>query len=97
MIHEKIMNMRTDFLNELSTSIIKNYDIIYIEDLNTKGLLCNHKLAKFITDVSQSSFVNKVKYKAKWYGKEIIKVDRFIHQVKYALYVGIVMARKLLI
>ncbi len=42
-IHEKIINMRTDFLNKLSTYIIKNHDIIFIEDLNTKGLLHNHK------------------------------------------------------
>ena len=76
-IHEKIMNMRTDFLNKLSTDIIKNHDIICIEDLNTKGLLHNHKLAKSISDVSWASFVNKLEYKAKWYGKEIIKIDKF--------------------
>ena len=75
-IHEKIMNMRVDFLNKLSIDIIKNHDIICIEDLNTKGLLHNHKLAKFIADVSWSSFINKLEYKAKWYGKEIIKIDR---------------------
>lgn len=88
--------MRTDFLNKLSTDIIKNHDIICIEDLNTKGLLHNHKLAKSISDVSWASFVNKLEYKAKWYGKEIIKLINFIHQVKYALYVVIKMARKLL-
>lgn len=76
-IHEKIMNMRTDFLNKLSTNIIKNHDIICIEDLNIKRMLHNHKLAKSITDVSWSSFINKLEYKAKWYGKEIIKIDKF--------------------
>lgn len=76
-IHEKIMNMRTAFLNKLSTDIIKNHDIICIEDLNTKGLLHNHKLAKSISNVSWASFVNKLEYKAKWYGKEIIKIDKF--------------------
>lgn len=74
--HEKIMNMRTDFLNKLSTYIIKNHDIICIEDLNTKELLHNNKLAKSIADVSWGNFVNKLEYKAKWYGKEIIKIDR---------------------
>ena len=70
------MNRKADFLNKLSTNIIKNHDIICIEDLNTKGLMHNHKLAKSIADVSWASFVNKLEYKAKWYGKEIIKIDR---------------------
>lgn len=69
--------MRTDFLNKLSTDIITNHDIICIEDLNIKGLLRNHKLAKSIADVSWASFVNKLEYKAKWYGKGIIKIDKF--------------------
>ena len=76
-LHEKVMNQRTDFLNKLSTEIIKNHDIICIESLNTKGMLRNHKLAKSISDVSWSSFVNKLQYKADWYGREIIKVDQW--------------------
>ncbi|RBR35179.1 IS200/IS605 family element RNA-guided endonuclease TnpB [Enterococcus cecorum] len=74
-LHEKVMNQRTDFLNKLSTEIIKNHDIICIEDLNVKGILRNHKLARSISDVSWSSFVAKLQYKADWYGREIIKVD----------------------
>ena len=76
-IHEKIMNSRNDFLNKLSTEIIKSHDIICIEDLNTKGLLQNHKLARSIADVSWYKIINKLEYKAKWYGKEIIKIDRW--------------------
>ncbi|HGW2901557.1 IS200/IS605 family element RNA-guided endonuclease TnpB [Enterococcus faecalis] len=76
-LHEKVMNQRTDFLNKLSTEIIKNHDIICIENLNTKGMLRNHKLAKSISDVSWSSFVTKLQYKADWYGREIIKIDKW--------------------
>ncbi|HEY9571030.1 MAG TPA: IS200/IS605 family element RNA-guided endonuclease TnpB [Metalysinibacillus sp.] len=76
-LHEKVMNQRTDFLNKLSTELINNHDIICIEDLNIKGMLRNHKLAKSISDVSWSSFVTKLQYKADWYGREIIKIDKW--------------------
>lgn len=76
-LHERVMNQRNDFLNKLSTEIIKRYDMICIEDLNIKGMLRNHKLAKSISGVSWSSFVTKLQYKANWYGREIIKVDKW--------------------
>ncbi|MDX8044451.1 IS200/IS605 family element RNA-guided endonuclease TnpB [Gracilibacillus sp. S3-1-1] len=76
-LHEQVMNQRDDFLNKLSTDIIQNHDVICIEDLNTKGMLRNHKLAKSISDVSWSSFVSKLTYKAKWYGKKIVKISRW--------------------
>ncbi|AJG79499.1 MULTISPECIES: IS200/IS605 family element RNA-guided endonuclease TnpB [Bacillus cereus group] len=76
-LHERVINQRDDFLNKLSTEIIKNHDIICIEDLNTKGMLRNHKLAKSISDVSWSAFVSKLEYKATWYGKTIVKVSRW--------------------
>lgn len=74
-LHEKVMNQRTDFLNTLSTEMIKKHDIICMENLNTKGWLRHHKLAKSISDVSWSIFVTKLQYKADWYGRKIIKVD----------------------
>ena len=81
-LHEKVANQRMDFLNRLSTELIKNHDVICIENLNTKGLLRNHKLAKSISDVSWSSFVSKLQYKADWYGRDIIKVDRWFPSSK---------------
>lgn len=76
-LHERVMNQRNDFLNKLSTEIIKNHDIVCIEDLDTKGMLRNHKLAKSISDVSWSAFVSKLEYKANWYGKTIVKINRW--------------------
>lgn len=76
-LHEKVANQREDFLNKVSTIIVKNHDVICIEDLNTKGMLRNHKLAKSISDVSWSKFVAKLQYKADWYGKRVVKIDRW--------------------
>lgn len=76
-IYEKMTNSRNDALNKLSTEIIKNHDVICLENLNIKGLLQNHKLARSIADVSWSKLIQKLEYKAKWYGKEIIKIDRW--------------------
>ena len=76
-LSERVAFQREDFLNKLSTKLIRNYDVICLEDLNTKGMMKNHKLEKAISDVSWSSFVQKLTYKAKWYGREFIKVSRF--------------------
>lgn len=75
--HEKIANQRKDFLQKLSTELIKNNDLICIEDLQVSNMITNHKLAQSIVDVSWSEFVRQLQYKAQWYGKQIIKVDKF--------------------
>ena len=75
--HEKISNIRKDFLHKLSTNLVKAYDIICIENLNIRGLMKNHKIAKSFQDVSFSEFVRQLEYKAEWYGKAISKIDRF--------------------
>ncbi|WP_148113843.1 IS200/IS605 family element RNA-guided endonuclease TnpB, partial [Candidatus Kurthia intestinigallinarum] len=76
-LRERVAFQREDFLNKLSTELIRHYDVICLEDLNTKGMLKNHKLAKAISDVSWSSFVQKLMYKAKWFGRKIVEIDRF--------------------
>ncbi|MBE0406931.1 IS200/IS605 family element RNA-guided endonuclease TnpB [Psychrobacter sp. AOP22-C1-22] len=76
-VYEKITNTRKDFLHKLSFNIIKNHDVIAIEDLNVKGMVKNRKLAKAISDSSWSSFTTMLAYKAEWYGKTLVKIDRW--------------------
>ena len=76
-VHEKITNSRNDMQHKVSSKLVKDYDLIAIEDLNVKGMVKNHCLAKAISDVAWSSFVAKLKYKAEWNDKEVIVIDRF--------------------
>jgi putative transposase len=76
-IHEKIANQRKDFLNKLSTNLIKNHDVVCIEDLSSKNLMKNHKLAKAIGDVSWYEFVRMLEYKANWHEKQVSKISRW--------------------
>lgn len=74
---EKIANQRKDFLQKLSTNLIKDYDTICIEDLQVSNMIKNHKLSRSIADVSWSEFTRMLTYKADWYGRTILKIDRF--------------------
>lgn len=76
-LQEHIANQRADFLQKLSTKLIRENDVICIEDLQVKNMIQNHKLARCIADVSWSEFIRQLQYKAEWYGKTIIKVDNW--------------------
>ena len=76
-LHEQVANQRNDFLNKISTGLVNNHDVICVESLNVKGLVRNHRLARSLHDVSWSSFLSKLTYKAEWYGKQIVTVGRW--------------------
>ena len=77
LLHEKIANQRKDFLHKVSTNLIKNHDTLAIETLSISNMIKNHNLAQSISDVSWYTFITMLDYKSKWYGKNIIKIDRF--------------------
>jgi len=73
--HLKISNRRLDFLHKLSHELTKNNKILAVEDLNIKGMLHNHHLAKHISDASWNAFVNMLEYKAVTSGSTLVKVN----------------------
>ena len=75
--HEKITNQRNDFLHKVSTKLIRENQTICLETLNVSGMMKNHKLAKSIAEVSWNKFVQFLKYKADWYGVNIVQIGRF--------------------
>jgi putative transposase len=81
-LHKKITNSRLDNLHKVSTDLIRKYDTIILEDLNIKGMVKNHKLAKHISDASWSKFIELLTYKAEWNDKQIVKIDRFFPSSK---------------
>lgn len=76
-IHEKIASCRLDTLHKVSHKLVNEFDVIVCEDLNVKGMIKNRKLSKHIADASWGKFVTLLQYKCDWYGKELIKVNRF--------------------
>ncbi|MDW7731659.1 MAG: IS200/IS605 family element RNA-guided endonuclease TnpB [Methanolobus sp.] len=76
-LHEKISDQRHDFQHRLSSTLVSDNQAIAVETLNVSGMLKNHCLAQHISDASWNSFVEKLEYKAEWYGKTILHIGQF--------------------
>jgi putative transposase len=76
-LHASIADKRTDYQHQLSTRLIRENQTVCMESLNVKGMVKNHCLAKAISDVGWGEFTRQLEYKAKWYGRTFIKIDRF--------------------
>lgn len=81
-IHERITNIRNDFLHKLTTKLIRENQSIYLEDLNVKGMTKNRKLAKAILDCGFGYFVQMLKTKGVMYGRDVIQIDRWFPSSK---------------
>jgi putative transposase len=76
-IHARIADRRRDFLHKLTTGLIRDNQVICVESLQVKNLLGNHTLAKAIADVGWGELVRQLQYKASWYGRAVVVIDKF--------------------
>jgi len=82
LLHERVANGRLDFLHKLSKKLIDENQVICVEDLNVKGMMANHKLAKAIGTTGWGELLRQLTYKAEWYGRRIVIIDRFFPSSK---------------
>lgn len=81
-VHEKIANSRSDTLHKLSRDLVNRFDVICVEDLNLRGMVKNHSLARAVSDASIGAAIRMIEEKAERYGKEVVKIDRWFPSSK---------------
>jgi putative transposase len=77
-LHVSVKNARKDFAHKVSTAIVKNHDVIAVEDLNIRGMIKNRHLSRAVSDVGWGLFLEMLRYKAAWAGKYYVKIERFL-------------------
>lgn len=87
-LNKKINDSKLNYLHEVTNTLINENQVICIEDLNVKGMVKNHRLAESISELNFGSFVRILEYKASWYGRVVVKVDRFYPSSKTCNYCG---------
>jgi putative transposase len=92
-VYARITDRRTDFLHKLSTRIIRENQTVIIEDLSVRNMVRNHSLARAISDASWSELRRQLEYKADWYGRTVVPVDRWYPSSKTCSACGVIAAK----
>ena len=90
-IHAKIKDARADFLHKLTTKLVRANSVIAIEDLAITNMVRNRKLARSISDAAWGEMFRQLEYKCEWYGRKLVKIDRFFPSSKRCNHCGFVM------
>jgi putative transposase len=75
--YKRITDIRTDFQHKLSTKLVRENQTICLETLNIVGMVKNRKLSRVISEASWGTFINMLEYKCDWYGRNLVKIDRW--------------------
>jgi putative transposase len=89
-LHFKVRNARKDYAHKASSTIVKNHDIVIVEDLNISGMVQNRKLSRAISDVGWGMFMEMLRYKLQWAGKLFVTIDRYFASSKTCSCCGVV-------
>jgi putative transposase len=81
-VHQEITDARKDFLHKLTTQLVRENQTIAVENLSVKNMLRNHKLAQAISDASWGELIRQLEYKCQWYGRNLVKIDRWFPSSK---------------
>ena len=81
-VHRQITDSRNDFLQKLTTQLVRENQTIVVEDLAIKNMVKNHKLAQSISDASWGELIRQLEYKCQWYGRTLVKIDRWFPSSK---------------
>jgi putative transposase len=92
-VYARIADRRTDFLHKISTRLIRENQTVIIEDLSVRNMVRNHTLARAISDASWSEFRRQLEYKADWYGRTVVPIDRFYPSSKTCSACGVIAAK----